>query len=63
MEWDDLRAGTIKVAAGSVSVRRMSTALGTLKSDYLERRSDPRLLRLARNLVRCAVIFSVVALH
>ncbi len=51
------------MAAGPVSVRRLGTTLSTLKSDYLERRSDPRLFRLACNPVRCAVIFSVVALH
>jgi hypothetical protein len=52
----------IEVAAVP-STRRMSTTLSTLKGDYLQRRSDPRLFRLSVNLVRCAVILYVVALH
>ena len=39
------------------------TTLGTLKGNDLQRRSDPRLFRLACNLVRYAVILNVVALH
>jgi hypothetical protein len=59
----ELGTGTLEVAAATVMSRRMRPTLGTLKGNDLERRSDPRLLRLPRNLVRCAVIFSVVALH
>jgi hypothetical protein len=51
------------MAAGPVRVSRQSATLRTLKGDNFERRSDPRLFRLACDLVRCAVIFSVVALH
>jgi hypothetical protein len=62
-ERKDLGKPPLVVAAAPVYGRRMSTTLSTLKGDNLERRSDPRLLRLARNLVRCAVIVGVVALH
>ena len=53
----------MEVAAASVYGRRMMTTLGALKGNDLQRRSDPRLLRLACNLVRYAVILNVVALH
>jgi hypothetical protein len=59
-----LRTGTLEVAsAAAIHSRGMRATLGTLKGNDFERRSDPRLLRLPRNVVRCAVIFSVVALH
>ena len=61
--WKGLGTGTLEVAPATVHSRGMRPALGTLKGNDLERRSDPRLLRLPRNVVRCAVIFSVVALH
>lgn len=51
------------IAAAPVHARRMSTTLGALQGNDLQRRGDPRLLRPARNLVRCAVILNVVALH
>jgi hypothetical protein len=58
-----LGTGTLKVSAATLGSRGMRPLLGTLKGNDIERRSDPRLLRLPRDLVRCAVIFSVVALH
>jgi hypothetical protein len=39
------------------------TSLGTLKGNDLQRRSNPRLFRLACNPVRNTVILNVVALH
>ena len=50
-------------AAAIVKLGARAPIFGTFKCNDLEQRSDPRLLRLPRNLVRCAVIFSVVALH
>jgi len=61
--WKGLGTRTLEVAAATVYSRGMRPAFGTLKGNDFERRSDPRLLRLPRDLVRCAVIFSVVALH
>ena len=49
--------------ADPVTRRKMSATLSILEGNYLQRRSDPRLFRLSRNLVRCAVIFDVVAFH
>lgn len=54
---------TLAVSAAPINSRRMGTSLSTLEGDNIERRSDPRLFRLARDMVRCAVIFDVVALH
>lgn len=51
------------MAAGSIGTRRVSAARSAFKVDYLERRSDPQLVRVAKSLVRCAVIFPVVVLH
>jgi len=51
------------VTTATVDPGGMGPTFSALKGNDLERRSDPRLLRLPRNLVRCAVIFSVVALH
>jgi hypothetical protein len=62
-ERNDLGKPPLEVAAVSVYRRFMSTTLGTLKGNDLQRRSDPRLFRLAYNLVRYAVIVNVVALH
>jgi hypothetical protein len=58
-----LRLGAIKVAAGSVWIVKFGPALGTLKGDYLQRRSDPRPFSLSVNLGSCAVILYVVAVH
>jgi hypothetical protein len=51
------------VAAGSIGMRRVSAALSAFKVDRLERRGDLELVRVAKSLVSCAVIFRVVALH
>lgn len=51
------------VAAAPVHSGRRMTTLGALKGNDLQRRSDPRLFRLADNMVRYAVILNVVALH
>jgi hypothetical protein len=51
------------VAAAAVHRRGMRATFGTLKGNDLQRRSDPRLFRLACNSVRYAVILNVVALH
>ena len=49
--------------AAPIKFTKMATMLSTFEGDNIERRSDPRLFRLAFNLVRCAVIFDIVALH
>ena len=53
----------MEVTAATIDSRGTRSTLGTLEGNDFERRSDPRLPRLPRNVVRCAVIFSVVALH
>jgi hypothetical protein len=58
-----LRLGSIKVAAGSIRVMEMGAALGTLKGDHLQRRSEPRPFSLSIDLASCAVILYVVAVH
>ena len=58
-----LGLGTIKLAAGPVRRVNPSTALGTLKGDDLQRRSDPRPFSLSVNLASRAVILYVVAVH
>jgi len=55
--------GTIEVAAVPVYTRKLYATLCTLKGDYLQRRSDPRLLGLSIKLASCAVILYVVAVH
>jgi hypothetical protein len=51
------------MAAVAIHPGRIRTTFSALKGDDIERRSDPRLLCLSRNMARHTVIFNIVALH
>jgi hypothetical protein len=49
------------MAAVAIHPGRIRTTFSALKGDDIERRSDPRLLCLSRNMARHTVIFNIVA--
>jgi hypothetical protein len=55
--------GPLKMSTRTVGTRGMITGFRILEGNYLQRRSDPRLLCVAQKLGTLAVIVDVVALH